>query len=174
MADPAEDPDSLSLTLSNDKGITIDAQADCDQWHGLLNDEFQQKMMAIISNAMVREGHEDLDIAVLFTDAERLAQLNEAHRDKSGTTDVLSFPADDDDFLGDIAIAYEVMEKQAQEMGISTQDHTLHLLLHGVLHLSGHDHIDDDEAAVMEGLEIAILADHGIANPYDLTKVEEA
>ena len=50
MADAAEDPDSLSFTLSNDNGITIDAQEDCDQWHGLLNDEFQSKMMAIIGN----------------------------------------------------------------------------------------------------------------------------
>lgn len=166
MADAAEDPDSRSLLLTNDHGITIDATYDDDAWEALLTPEMQAKMMAILGDAMAREGHRDVDIAVLFTNVERMAELNETHRQKSGPTDVLSFPADDDDFLGDIAIAYDVMAQQAAEMEISLADHCQHLLLHGALHLSGHDHLDDGEAEVMEALEIDILADHGIANPY--------
>jgi len=165
-ADPSEDPESLSFTLTNDNGITLDANIDNDQWHDLLTPEFQSRMMAILGAAMAYEGHVDVEIAILFTGADQLAALNETHRQKTGTTDVLSFPADDDDFLGDIALAYEVMENQARDMGISTADHSLHLLLHGALHLSGHDHIDDEDAAVMEGLEIKILGEFGIANPY--------
>ena len=165
-ADAAEDPDSLSIVLSNDAGITLDANVDYAGWHDLLTPDFQTKMMAILGDAMAREGHANLDIAILFADAEKLAQLNADHRRKDGATDVLSFPADDDDFLGDIAIAFEVMASQAHDMGITKADHCLHLLLHGALHLSGHDHMEDDDAAVMENLEIAILADHGIANPY--------
>ena len=166
-ADAAEDPDSLAFILSNGHGITIDACAEGGLWKDLLTAEFQSRMMVIIGAAMAHEGHADIEIAIRFTTAEELATLNETHRQKTGPTDVLSFPADDDDFLGDIALAYEVMESQAKEMGISLTDHCLHLLLHGVLHLSGHDHIDDDEAAVMEGLEIQILGQFGIANPYD-------
>ena len=166
-ADAAEDPDSLAFILSNDHGITVDACAEGWLWQALLTAEFQSRMITIIGAAMAHEGHADIEIAIRFTTAEELATLNETHRQKTGPTDVLSFPADDDDFLGDIALAYEVMESQAKEMGISLADHCLHLLLHGVLHLSGHDHIDDDEAAVMEGLEIQILGQFGIANPYD-------
>ena len=166
-ADAAEDPDSLAFILSNDHGITIDACAEGGLWQDLLTAEFQSRMITIIGAAMAHEGHADIEIAIRFTTAEELATLNETHRQKTGPTDVLSFPADDDDFLGDIALAYEVMESQAKEMGISLADHCLHLLLHGVLHLSGHDHIDDDEAAVMEGLEVQILGQFGIANPYD-------
>ena len=166
-ADAAEDPDSMAFFLSNDHGITVDACAEGGLWQDLLTAEFQSRMMTIIGAAMAHEGHADIEIAIRFTTAEELATLNETHCQKTGPTDVLSFPADDDDFLGDIALAYEVMESQAKEMGISLADHCLHLLLHGVLHLSGHDHIDDDEAAVMEGLEIQILGQFGIANPYD-------
>ena len=166
-ADAAEDPDSLAFILSNDHGITVDACAEGGLWQALLTAEFQSRMITIIGAAMAHEGHADIEIAIRFTTAEELATLNETHRQKTGPTDVLSFPADDDDFLGDIALAYEVMESQAKEMGISLADHCLHLLLHGVLHLSGHDHIDDDEAAVMEGIEIQILGQFGIANPYD-------
>ena len=166
-ADVPEDPDSLAFILSNDHGITIDACAEGRLWQDLLTAEFQSRMITIIGAAMAHEGHADIEIAIRFTTAEELATLNETHRQKTGPTDVLSFPADDDDFLGDIALAYEVMESQAKDMGISLADHCLHLLLHGVLHLSGHDHIDDDEAAVMEGLEIQILGQFGIANPYD-------
>ncbi len=166
LADAAEDPDSRSLVLTNDQGVTIEATYDDAAWGALLTPDMQAKMIAIIGDAMAREGHRDVDIAVLFTNAERMAELNETHRQKSGPTDVLSFPADDDDFLGDVAIAYDVMAEQAAEMEISPSDHCQHLLLHGVLHLSGHDHLEDDEAEVMESLEIEILAAHGIANPY--------
>lgn len=176
-AENAEDPDSLSFTLTNDHGITLDAHLDDGRWLHLLSPSFKTTIMDTIGMAMAHEGHDQADIAVLFSDADKLAELNETHRQKTGPTDVLSFPAGDDDlaaddgwedqFLGDIAIAYDVMENQAKEMGIPLSDHCLHLILHAVLHLLGHDHIDGDDAAKMEGLEIQILGQFGIANPYD-------
>ena len=88
---------------------------------------------------------------------------------------MLSFPAADEDHagdqiweqLGDIAIAYETCVREADESGISTHNHVTHLFLHGVLHLLGYDHEnDDDDANEMETLEIRLLAAIDIANPY--------
>jgi probable rRNA maturation factor len=89
----------------------------------------------------------------------------------------LSFPAGDDLYLdddmpemdggiGDIAIAGETVMREAAEAGIAAGDHLLHLFTHGVLHLLGYDHIDDQMADEMEALEIALLGQMKIANPY--------
>ena len=68
--------------------------------------------------------------------------------------------------LGDIAIAYDTCAREAMEAGKDLRDHTLHLLVHGTLHLLGFDHIRDGDAALMEGLETEILGKLGIADPY--------
>ena len=68
--------------------------------------------------------------------------------------------------LGDIAIAYETCLREATEKGISVQQHVTHLVIHGILHLLGYDHISDTEAEEMEGLEIKALAKLGVGNPY--------
>ena len=68
--------------------------------------------------------------------------------------------------LGDIAIAYETCEREAAEQKKSLSDHVTHLLVHGLLHLLGYDHIEDEDAALMEGIETRTLATLGIADPY--------
>ena len=68
--------------------------------------------------------------------------------------------------MGDITLARETVGEEAEEMGISFEAHFTHLVVHGFLHLLGYDHIEDDEALVMEGLETQILATLGIADPY--------
>ncbi len=115
---------------------------------------------------------------VLENDA-AVQQLNQSYRGKDKPTNVLSFPALDfaqpataDDFpappilLGDIIMAYETVAREAAEAGVSLSDHARHLLTHGLLHLIGHDHQEEAQATHMEQLEVSLLAQCGIADPY--------
>jgi probable rRNA maturation factor len=99
--------------------------------------------------------------------------LNQQFRSKSGATNILSFPSGDRSalnegrlFMGDLVLGFETVMSEAKVSGIAEQDHTAHLILHGLLHLAGFDHILDDEAAEMEKLESHLLAEIGIADPH--------
>jgi len=107
-------------------------------------------------------------LAILLTDDEEVAALNEEFRGKAGPTNVLSFPAAEnpEGHLGDIALAFGVCEREAKEQGKPLAAHLQHLVAHGVLHLLGYDHIIEAEAEEMEGLERAVLAGLGIPDPY--------
>ncbi|GLQ05205.1 endoribonuclease YbeY [Sneathiella chinensis] len=121
-----------------------------------------------------------VEISILLTDDPQIQDLNREYRGKDKPTNVLSFPDthlsaetleeavrfDEPLFLGDIAIARSTVEAEAKEQGKSLDDHFCHLLVHGMLHLLGFDHIEDDEAEEMEGLEVEILAKMNIDNPY--------
>lgn len=108
------------------------------------------------------------EVSVLLTDNAEIQTLNRDWRGKDKATDVLSFPSDpmDRPFLGDIAVAIGVAQADAHARDLTLPQHLSHLLIHGVLHLLGHDHIDDTEAAEMEALEIAALASLGWPDPY--------
>ena len=122
------------------------------------------------------------EIAVLGCDDTRISALNADFRDKSQATNVLSWPSDDraadvpgtrpappcdmDAELGDIAISYDTCVAEAAAQGKSLADHTTHLMVHGVLHLLGYDHIRDEDATLMETTEVQILGKLGIASPY--------
>lgn len=107
------------------------------------------------------------DIALLLTNDEALQSLNARFRGNDKPTNVLSFPSgEDEDFLGDIALARETMMHEAQEARIPLRDHAAHLIVHGMLHLTGHDHETDKMASEMEHREVEILERLGIANPY--------
>ena len=107
-------------------------------------------------------------IAILLTGDDAVAQLNKSFRGKEGPTNVLSFPASEhaDNHLGDVALAWGVVEREAAEKRISVEDHLRHLIVHGFLHLQGYDHQDDDEAEHMEDLERRALARLGVSDPY--------
>lgn len=120
-----------------------------------------------------------LSTSLLFTSDEEVHALNREWRGKDKPTNVLSFPmleredllalAQDGppEMLGDLALAYETCEREAAEKGIALGDHAAHLIVHGLLHLAGHDHVESDaQAEAMEALEIAALAKLGIADPY--------
>ena len=107
------------------------------------------------------------EVSIAIVDADEIAQLNERYRARSEPTDVLSFPSDDpavtiDDgapiVLGDIVIAPEVAVKNARELQRTVEEELNLLLVHGVLHLMGYDHIDDVDATVMQARERTILA----------------
>jgi probable rRNA maturation factor len=118
--------------------------------------------------------------SVLFTSDDDVHALNREWRERDKPTNVLSFPmleredlldlgpAGPPVMLGDIALAHGTCAREAQEKGISLEHHAAHLVVHGLLHLAGHDHVDSDEQAeAMERLEAQILATMGIADPYD-------
>ena len=107
-------------------------------------------------------------LTILLTDDARLRALNAAFRGKDKATNVLSFPspASDTLYLGDIALAYGVVEREARAQGKSFAAHAAHLVVHGVLHLTGHDHKKAKDARLMEALETGMLARLGIADPY--------
>lgn len=128
---------------------------------------------------------EEYEISLMGCDDARIAVLNADFRGKPQPTNVLSWPADDraaeedggvpeapegdpdmPEELGDIAIAWETCEREAREQNKPLRDHVTHLLVHGVLHLLGYDHIRDKDAALMEGLEVRILATLGVSDPY--------
>ncbi len=112
------------------------------------------------------------ELVIRIVDNDEMAQLNQQFRDKSGPTNVLSFPygdlpqADDLNILGDLVICAPIITQEAQAQHKTTSAHWAHIVVHGILHLRGYDHVTDEEAEQMEGLEIAILEGLGIANPY--------
>lgn len=99
-------------------------------------------------------------------------ELNKEWRGIDKPTNVLSFPQIEPfspvlGILGDITLARETLEREAAEQGVSFTDHYTHLVVHGFLHILGYDHVDENEALVMEGLETQILATLGIDDPYN-------
>ena len=123
------------------------------------------------------------EISVLACNDARIAALNAEFRDKPTPTNVLSWPSEEraaaidgempvaptiglDTELGDIAIAFETCAREAQEAGKPMREHTVHLLVHGTLHLLGFDHERDADARLMEGLETEILGKLGVCDPY--------
>jgi probable rRNA maturation factor len=107
-------------------------------------------------------------LVVLLADDSRLKVLNRVFRGKNKPTNVLSFPAADnaESYLGDIAIAYGVTAAEAARFGRPLAVHACHLVVHGVLHLAGYDHILPQDAEIMERAEVAILFGLGISDPY--------
>lgn len=121
-----------------------------------------------------------VSISISLADNDEVQQLNAQYRGKDRPTNVLSFPmlgrdyldtlSDTNDreiLLGDMILARETCVSEAEEKGISLADHTSHLIVHGMLHLLGYDHIDEVEGDHMEALEVKALASLGLRNPYD-------
>ncbi len=130
-------------------------------------------------HAALAESPVVIEIAIRLTSDDEVRNLNRDYRGKDTPTNVLSFPmlsagaiADIADspvpemLLGDIVLAHETCEREAAERGVALEAHATHLIVHGVLHLLGYDHMHDEEAEAMESLERAIMANLGLHDPY--------
>jgi probable rRNA maturation factor len=124
--------------------------------------------------ALSQEGAGADGVTLLLTDDATVGELNARFRGQDKPTNVLSFPApaNPEHFLGDVALAWGVCAREAADQGKPVGHHLQHLVAHGVLHLLGYDHIGDDEAEAMEGLERDILAGLGIPDPYQAASSE--
>lgn len=153
--------------------FAIDILIEADGWPG------EPELQALADRALgaaIAEAQPTLlpgsEVSLVFADDAAIQRLNAQYRDKDKPTNVLSFPAARTDsaafgpLLGDIVLARETVAREAAEENLPFKHHLTHLLIHGFLHLLGYDHEQDDEAALMEGLETAILAGLGIADPY--------
>lgn len=116
--------------------------------------------------ALERGGCRHGAFTLLLADDAKLRSLNMTFRAKDKPTNVLSFPAGREDYLGDVAIAYGLTRREAREQKKSFSDHAAHLAVHGVLHLLGYDHETAKAAKIMEPLEVEILNKLGIGDPY--------
>ena len=164
--DSDDEPESPVFCLELDRGSEAELIIADQRWTDMLDNSFRGQMAAAMNRCLKTQEIRDVGLSVLLADDAELASLNQGYRGKDEATNVLSFPDDDRASLGDIAIAFDTVVREASELGKTAQNHLLHLVIHGVLHLLGHDHLDDDEAAVMEGIETEILAEFGISDPY--------
>ena len=181
---PAEqdlDPDSSSAQVQTYQSwVTVDQHhfdhnlsdsrwADC-----LLSSEIKcTQLIDLATRSLPAKFPGQIEVSVLWTDDSTIAELNQKFRSKSGATNILSFPSGGQSasfegrlFMGDLVLGFETVMSEAKIAGIAEQDHIAHLILHGLLHLAGFDHILDDEAAEMEQLESYLLSKIGIADPY--------
>ncbi len=154
------------------------AQVGPISWEGLAQSACRAAL-EISSFAYLIDGGTILSVSVVFADDDMVHDLNARFRGKDKPTNVLSFPMVQADLLpimasqdngelllGDIILAFGVCERESAEKGITLADHATHLIVHGMLHLLGHDHLDDPTAEAMEALEIKALASLNLADPY--------
>jgi probable rRNA maturation factor len=135
--------------------------------------------LAVSAHGSLAEARFTVSVSVHFGSDDEVQALNRDYRHKDKPTNVLSFPmlepdmfdalANTDDgevLLGDIMLAYQTCAREAEEKGIALNAHATHLVAHGMLHLLGHDHIEEADAEIMEALEVKALANLGLDNPY--------
>ena len=146
----------------------IDLQLACDSSELPSLELFQQWT----DSALKAVTDKTFEITIRIVNVEESQQLNSQYRQKDKPTNVLSFPFDvpegiDLNLLGDLVVCAQVVEQEAKEQSKTLFDHWAHMIIHGCLHLLGYDHINDNDAEEMEALEIKILAELSIDNPYE-------
>ncbi|MDB9885529.1 rRNA maturation RNase YbeY [Gammaproteobacteria bacterium] len=138
-----------------------------------LSETLIDQLSLLVNHILHDYKNSDLEINLKLVSSNEMVSLNQIYRNKSKDTNVLSFPADPEVIqmskeLGDIAICLPFMKSEAKTLNRNLDDHMMHLVAHGVLHLFGHDHIDEKDANLMESHEISYLKKFNIANPYTL------
>jgi len=146
----------------------IDLQLACDKAE-LPSLELFQRWADIALTAVTDQ---EFELTIRLVNIDESQQLNSQYRQKNKPTNVLSFPFEVPDgielnLLGDLVVCVQVVQQEAKEQNKRLFDHWAHLIIHGCLHLLGYDHINDADAEEMEALEIKLLAELSINNPYE-------
>jgi len=115
--------------------------------------------------------HRTGEVVIRLVDEPESAELNTTYRHKTGPTNILSFPFEapreiESELLGDLVICVPIVQQEARQQGKAEKHHWAHIVIHGVLHLLGYDHIDKDDAIQMETLETSLLKTLNIPDPY--------
>ncbi|MCP5322479.1 MAG: rRNA maturation RNase YbeY [Candidatus Paracaedibacteraceae bacterium] len=152
------------------------------RWEGLLNEPletFFKKYIysALTCSSVLNNMPKHIEVSLLLTNDQNIQELNQEYRGKNKPTNVLSFPQEENIsilknmdtcvLLGDIVLSIETIELESKQQQKLMHHHLSHLIVHSTLHLIGYDHETDEEAEEMESLEIAILQQHNIPNPYE-------
>lgn len=161
--------------------VKVDLRVDCKAWKDALPDVKKTVEKAV--RAAWKAGNtgdlalpvKNAEVSVMLTNDDAVHALNREYRGVDRPTNVLSFAALDDEdepivdpmLLGDIVVAFETTEREAAEQNKSPEEHFFHLIVHGVLHLIGYDHVEDADAEVMEALETKIMIENGMDDPYE-------
>jgi len=149
--------------------LMLDLQLACEDNSELPTEE--QLNLWATAALTSRTDIEEPELTVRIVDEEESQQLNFEYRGKDKPTNVLSFPFEAPahvplPLLGDLIVCKQVVAREAVEQGKTSQAHWAHMIVHGCLHLLGYDHIEDEEAEEMEGIERIVLADLGFEDPY--------
>lgn len=148
------------------ENLTIEVITEDQGWENALGgaEAFARRVLEATGAAEAARG----EVIVLFCNDATMRDLNFAHRNKNAPTNVLSFPGSPAmrGFIGDIALGYETIAREAQEQGKTLPAHAAHMLTHGFLHLLGYDHDTEGGAERMEAKERDILATLGWSDPY--------
>ncbi|KGP64431.1 rRNA maturation factor [Legionella norrlandica] len=132
-----------------------------------------------LASLALRDHITDAELTIRIVDSEEMIYLNNTYRKQNKPTNVLAFPCSlpsnielECPLLGDVVICPEVLLDESKQLNKSLQEHWSLILIHGVLHLLGYDHIKDEEASIMQALEAKLLAELGYANPYEVEENE--
>ena len=145
---------------------------DCEGWRNFSSSICETINDVVKATLDYTETGPNVEVSILLTDDTSVSRLNKTWRGVIGPTNVLSFPSDSEHstcpkIIGDVVFALQTIQAEALSCEISELDHFKHLLVHGMLHLLGHNHKTPCEAKIMESAEVCILATLGVSNPYN-------
>ncbi|GAB3484473.1 rRNA maturation RNase YbeY [Marinomonas epiphytica] len=149
--------------------LDLDLQIACENTERLPSlDDFQ-----LWAEQALPDGDTSYEVTIRLVDVEESHELNHQYRGKDKPTNVLSFPFEVPEgielpLLGDLVVCKQVVEEEAIAQQKNLLHHWAHMIIHGILHLRGYDHIKEDEAEEMEGIETQLLAELSIPDPYTI------
>ncbi len=157
------------------KNFVVESMITLSLWDEILINNFHEKLNKILNEIHEQIGYVYINsktlISISFSGDKKIMELNNCFRKKNSSTNVLSFPSNSKFnntlFLGDIIFSIETILKEAKSYNITVENHLIHLFVHAILHLLGYEHKTEEQAKKMENLEIKILSNLQIDNPYN-------